>query len=48
MDEMAKTLVFTGKRQIELREYPIPDVTDYTKAFESAIQGDKFRVVLKF
>lgn len=28
MDEMAKTLVFTGKRQIELREYPIPDVTD--------------------
>lgn len=28
MDEMARTLVFTGEKQIELREYPIPEVTD--------------------
>ena len=28
MDKMAKTLVFTGERQIELREYPIPEVSD--------------------
>ena len=28
MDEMAKTLVFTGERQIELREYPIPEASD--------------------
>ncbi|HJC49216.1 MAG TPA: alcohol dehydrogenase catalytic domain-containing protein [Candidatus Anaerostipes avistercoris] len=28
MDGMAKTLVFTGERQIELREYPIPEVSD--------------------
>ncbi|MCC8060322.1 MAG: alcohol dehydrogenase catalytic domain-containing protein [Clostridiales bacterium] len=28
MSEMAKTLVFTGVRQIELREYPIPEVPD--------------------
>ena len=28
MDEMAKTLIFTGEKQIELREYPIPEVSD--------------------
>lgn len=28
MSEMAKTLVFTGEKQIELREYPIPEVSD--------------------
>ena len=28
MDEMAKTLVFTGERQMELRDYPIPEVSD--------------------
>ena len=28
MKEMAKTLIFTGERQIELREYPIPEVSD--------------------
>lgn len=28
MSEMAKTLVFTGERQIEIQEYPIPEVSD--------------------
>lgn len=28
MDEMAKTLIFTGEKQIELREYSIPEVSD--------------------
>ena len=28
MSEMAKSLVFTGERQLEIREYPIPEVSD--------------------
>ena len=28
MDEMARTLIFTEERQMELREYPIPEVPD--------------------
>lgn len=28
MSEMAKTLIFTGERQLELREYPIPEVSE--------------------
>ena len=28
MGEMARTLVFTGEKQIEIQEYPIPEVSD--------------------
>ena len=28
MSEMAKSLVFTGERQLEIREYPVPEVSD--------------------
>lgn len=28
MGEMAKTLVFTGERKLEIREYPVPEVSD--------------------
>lgn len=27
MGEMARTLVFTGEKQIEIQEYPIPEVS---------------------